>query len=65
MTDMAFRADLLLQPHAESSGGTQTAGQRESAMRRLASLGELTGGIAHDLRNTSGDRRLRPEARRA
>ncbi|MDW9973036.1 two-component sensor histidine kinase [Sinorhizobium meliloti] len=51
MTDMAFRADLLLQPHVESSGGTQTAGQHESAMRRLASLGEMTGGIAHDLRN--------------
>ena len=51
MTDMAFRADLLLQPQAESSGGTQTAEQRECTMRRLASLGEMTGGIAHDLRN--------------
>lgn len=51
MTDMAFRADLLLQPQAESSGGTETAKQNERAMRRLASLGELTGGIAHDLRN--------------
>lgn len=51
MTDMAFRADLLLQPQSESSGGTQTAKQNERAIRRLASLGEMTGGIAHDLRN--------------
>ncbi len=51
MTDMAFRADLLLQPQAESSGGTLAVKQRERAMRRLASLGEMTGGIAHDLRN--------------
>lgn len=50
MTEMAFRADLL-QSQAEASGGTQTAKQKESAIRRLASLGEMTGGIAHDLRN--------------
>lgn len=50
MTDMAFGVDVLLQPQAESSG-TQTAKQRERAIRRLASLGEMTGGIAHDLRN--------------
>jgi signal transduction histidine kinase len=50
MTEMAFRADLL-QSQAESSGGTQTAKQNERAIRRLASLGEMTGGIAHDLRN--------------
>ncbi|MEY9587213.1 signal transduction histidine kinase [Sinorhizobium fredii] len=51
MTDMAFRAERLLQRQAESSGGAQTAEQRQRAIRRLASLGEMTGGIAHDLRN--------------
>lgn len=51
MTDMALSADLLLQPQAKSSDGTQTAKQNERAIRRLASLGEMTGGIAHDLRN--------------
>lgn len=50
MTEMAFRAHLL-QSQAESSGGTQTAKQNERAIRRLATLGEMTGGIAHDLRN--------------
>ncbi|TCN18042.1 two-component system sensor histidine kinase NtrB [Sinorhizobium americanum] len=50
MTEMAFRADLL-QSQAESSGGTQNAEHNERAIHRLASLGEMTGGIAHDLRN--------------
>ncbi|APO79802.1 sensor histidine kinase protein (plasmid) [Rhizobium etli 8C-3] len=51
MTDMAIRADPLLQSQTESSGGTLAVEQHERAMRRLASLGEMTGGIAHDLRN--------------
>lgn len=51
MTDMAIRADPLLQAQTESSGGTLAVEQRERAMRRLVSLGEMTGGIAHDLRN--------------
>ncbi|WP_324765214.1 ATP-binding protein (plasmid) [Sinorhizobium meliloti] len=65
MTDTAFRADL--QPQAGSSGGTVAAKQREGAMRRLDSLGEMTGGIAHDLRNILAivDSGLRLAARRA
>ena len=51
MTDMAFREELLVHQQAESSGGTQTAKQNERAIRRLAFLGEMTGGICHDLRN--------------
>lgn len=51
MTNIAFREEFLVRSQAERSGGTQEARQRERAMRRLASLGEMTGGIAHDLRN--------------
>ncbi|PDT43697.1 two-component sensor histidine kinase [Sinorhizobium fredii] len=51
MTNMAFRDESLVQSQAERSGDTQAARQRERATRRLASLGEMTGGIAHDLRN--------------
>lgn len=51
MTDLAFPKEILLRSQAERSGRPQAAQQRESAMHRLASLGEMTGGIAHDFRN--------------
>jgi len=51
MTELAFPKESLQRSQAERSGGTLAAQQRERAMHRLASLGEMTGGIAHDFRN--------------
>lgn len=51
MTDMAFSNEVLLQSQAEHGGREQAAQQRERATCRLAILGEMTGGIAHDFRN--------------
>ena len=61
MTGMAFPGETLLQSQAERDGRAQAsdialdartaAHQRELATHRLAALGEMTGGIAHDFRN--------------
>jgi signal transduction histidine kinase len=51
MTNMAFQKEILLQSKAEHSGRDEAAQQRERAMNRLASLGEMTSGITHDFRN--------------
>lgn len=51
MAEMAFPKKIPLQSHAQRSGRTQTAQQHERAVHRLAFLGEMTGGVAHDFRN--------------
>lgn len=61
MTGMALPSETLLQSQAERDGRAQVldialdartaAQQHELATHRLAALGEMTGGIAHDFRN--------------
>ncbi|MGO4568934.1 ATP-binding protein [Rhizobium sp. 2YAF20] len=51
MADMAFPNEISLQSEAEHSGRTGATQQRGGAVHRLASLGEMTGGIVHDFRN--------------
>lgn len=51
MINLAFRDEPFVEAQAERNGDTQDARERERALHRLACLGEMTGGIVHDLRN--------------